>query len=146
MIRIPALGDLLNLAGDNDNSGLFEPSPIPGLFDLVEKIRESKQRIRDYVRDYSIPFEKRLEVFVNTPDELMTISEEIITFRQFEAKYKSIHWYDDLDYCKGDRCDLRELVADATSHFHLETFSPEKYRAFQESVLQEGFHYVLVEW
>ena len=123
-----------------------ESDHTPELFDLVDKIREAKQNIRNYVKNTSIPFERRLAVFVHTPDELMTVSEEIISFRQFESRYKPIHWYDDLDYNKGDRCDLRELAADASSHFYLETLSPEKYRAFQESVLQEGFHQVLVEW
>jgi hypothetical protein len=119
---------------------------ILDIFKLVEDLNKMSASISSFVKNKENSFEDRLEVFVNTPKQFYTMHPWIMHLPEFEEKYGSIDWFDDFYSERHEIVDLTTIVANADEYTTTEEWDDEKFRAFQEAVLNKGIHAFTLDW
>lgn len=116
------------------------------IFKLVKDLDKMTQSISLFVKNKKNSFEDRLEVFVNTPEQFRTSHPWILHLPEFEKEYGDIIWFDDFYGERHKVIDLAEIVQQKDEYSASEDWSDEKFRAFQEAVLNKGIHEFTLDW
>ena len=116
------------------------------IFKLVKDLEKMKASIASFVKNKKNSFEDRLEVFVNTPKQFYTSHSWLIDLPEFEDKYGDIIWFDEFYRERHEDINLTVLVANKGEHSATEEWSDEKFRAFQEAILNKGIHEFTLDW
>lgn len=117
---------------------------ILDIFKLVKDLEKMSASISSFVKNKENSFEDRLEVFVNTPKQFYTMHPWIMHLPEFEEKYGGIDWFDDFYAERYEIVDLTAILAD--EYEKAEEWGAEKFRAFQEAVLNKGIHAFTLDW
>lgn len=117
---------------------------IQTTFEIVNKMSRMTRDVQAFIVDKSNSFEDRLEIFTTTPVALQWHDSWILHLHEFEKKHGRIDWFDDGWRHRHQDVDLVELVKDKESYF--EEWSDEKFRDFQEAVLNHGSHSFTLDW
>ncbi len=107
---------------------------------FVDDVEERRNKIRAYIMDETIPYEDRKEVWLETPDHLMTEALWIIDLDIFNTKYGEICWYSHFYMERYQTVDLRDcLHRSYLAH-------PEKQDDFIKNCMKLGYHSFYNDW
>ena len=116
------------------------------IFGVIKKMSRMKKDVQDFVRNKSNSFEDRLEIFTNTPSTLQEHDSWILTLDEFEHAHGEINWFDDFYLSRHQDIDLTDYVRNKDDHAGTAEWSDEKFRAFQEAILDKGVHSFTLDW
>lgn len=107
---------------------------------FVDDVEERRNKIRAYIMDETIPYEDRKEVWLETPDHLMTEEGWVINLDDYEEKYGEISWYDDFYIERHQTVDLRDCLSSSyLAH-------PKKQDDFIKNCIKLGYHSFYHDW
>jgi predicted nucleic-acid-binding Zn-ribbon protein len=111
---------------------------IKALF--ADDVEERRNKIRAYIMDETIPYKDRKEVWLETPDHLMSESAWIIELDDFVAKYGKLCWYSHFYMERYQIVDLRQC----TERSYLA--HKEKQKDFVKNCMKLGYHSFYNDW
>lgn len=119
---------------------------ILAVFDAVKNLEKMRESVKRFITDKKNPFEDRLEIYLTTPAGLRGYEQWILHLDEFEDVHGEINWFDDF-YCeRHQEVELRDCMKEKENHSGTQDWSDEKYRAFQEAVLNKGVHSFTLDW
>jgi hypothetical protein len=107
---------------------------------FVDDVEERRNKIRAYIMDETIPYEDRKEVWLETPDHLMTEDGSVINLWDYEQKHGEIDWYGGLYKERYQTVDLRQCIE--RSYFETE----EQIDDFVSNCIKLGYHSFYYDW
>ena len=116
------------------------------IFEQAKNLEPLRKSIQSFIMDETNSFEDRLEVFVNTPSSMYSTDAWILHLPEFEQKYGDINWFEDFYFNRYELVNLAELVANKGNYGDTEDWSDEKFRDFQEAILNNGAHTFTLDW
>lgn len=130
---------------------------IQALF--VDDIEARKNAIAAYIKDQSVPFEDRKEIWLTTPDHLQVVDTTYPLLPEFEAKYGEISWYDEFYLDRGSSINLPDkcgggrfpqvyhfFATKETKDSMLPIVDTEKLDLFILTCMNHGVHAFIFDW
>jgi len=126
-----------------------------------------RQAIQDFIKDENVPFEQRLEIFLQTPEHLQSYGDSILELEDWEKKYPGEDYYDrDQDYYRGHTITFMEIFEsafesddeDIAKNGKLDENEPFSYRVYAyvlrtpkirdmaANAMKLGFHGFVFDW
>lgn len=107
---------------------------------FVDGVEERRNKIRAYIMDETIPYEDRKEVWLETPDHLMSEGPWIIHLTDYYEKHGEISWYDDFYIERRQTADLRNCLERSSLE------KSEKREDFIKNCMKLGYHSFYNDW
>lgn len=119
---------------------------IMTLFANMKNLELLRRDVQAYITDKQNSFEDRLAVYLDTPTGLKSSAPWILHLEEFEDVHGEINWFDDFYCSRHEDVDLTNFMRDKSDYSTTEEWTDEKFRAFQEAVLNEGVHSFNLDW
>lgn len=116
------------------------------IFEQIKELESIRSSIEFFIMDKKNSFEDRLEVFVNTPKQFYTTKSHILNFQNFDREHGEISWFEDFYFERYEEVDLTEIVEHKDEYSYTADWSDEKFRSFQEAILDAGYHSFKLDW